>query len=305
VNGVQTPQPGSWYADRLAGAALALYPAAWRARYGDEVRVLLEDSGVDVRSIASLVWRAVPAWIWPARHLYDRPARMRASLATVLVAWTVSAGLAVVFVWLTQAQPTLQAVTLSGHPVIRWSYWVFDGAIVVSVLAFAVGGVPLWWRMLRTARRGHRRRDLAYLLSPLVVSVAYVTVVGVVVQFVRHPAAVRVYPRLNAVIDLANGNIGRWWFLALVVLGFAAAGGCTVGPGLALRRLRPHGRPVRVAVHMGAVDVTSTGVPTRRLIRVGAYGLRGEGREVAEAGLSPQDRDVVGDGAVAGGHRDR
>ena len=272
MNGVRTPQPGPWYADRLARAALALYPSAWRARYGDEVRVLLEDSGVDVRSIASLAWRAVPAWIWPARHLYDRPARMRASLATVLVAWTVLAGLAAVFVQLTQAQPTLQAVTLSGHPVFRWSYWVFDGAIVTSVLAVAVGGVPLWWRMLRTARRGHRRRDLAYLLSPLVVSVAYVTVVGVVVRLVCHPAAVRVYPRPNAVIDLANGNIGRWWFLALVVLGFAAAGACAVGPALALRRLRPHGREVRVAVHAAGLAAASMGLAGAASI-VAAIGL--------------------------------
>jgi hypothetical protein len=77
---------------RLARLALALYPAAWRARYGDEVLGLLADSGCGARQIASLAWRAIPARISPPRHPYDRPARMRASLASVLVAWAMLAG---------------------------------------------------------------------------------------------------------------------------------------------------------------------------------------------------------------------
>jgi len=80
----------------LARAMLALYPPAWRARYGDEVSALLEDSGAGPRTIASLAWHAAPAWIWPPGHLHDQPARIRASLTTVLAAWTALAGLAMV-----------------------------------------------------------------------------------------------------------------------------------------------------------------------------------------------------------------
>ena len=61
----------------LARAALALYPPSWRARYGDEVLALLEESGGGPAAVASLAWRALPAWFCPARHLHDRPARMR------------------------------------------------------------------------------------------------------------------------------------------------------------------------------------------------------------------------------------
>jgi hypothetical protein len=68
----------------MNGRQEGLYPPAWRARYRDEVRALLDDSGAGLRSAASLAWRAVPAWVRPPRHLHDRPARMRASLATVL-----------------------------------------------------------------------------------------------------------------------------------------------------------------------------------------------------------------------------
>jgi hypothetical protein len=48
--------------------------------------------------------RALPAWIWPPRHLYDGPARMRASLSTGLMAWSFLIGLGLVFAQLTQFQ---------------------------------------------------------------------------------------------------------------------------------------------------------------------------------------------------------
>jgi hypothetical protein len=50
-----------------ARAALGLYPPSWRARYGDEVQALLDESGGGLRAIASVAWRALPAWIWPPR----------------------------------------------------------------------------------------------------------------------------------------------------------------------------------------------------------------------------------------------
>jgi hypothetical protein len=106
----------------LAQAALALYPSAWRARYGDEVRALLEDSGAGPRDAASLAWHAAPAWAWPARQLHDRPGRMRASLAMAGVSWALLAGMAAVFEQLAQAQVSVQGLTLARHPVIQWSY---------------------------------------------------------------------------------------------------------------------------------------------------------------------------------------
>jgi hypothetical protein len=50
-----------------ARAALGLYPPSWRARYGDEVQALLDESGGGLRAIASVAWRALPAWIRPPR----------------------------------------------------------------------------------------------------------------------------------------------------------------------------------------------------------------------------------------------
>ena len=94
-----------------ARVALALYPPSWRARYGDEVRALLDESGGGARAVASLAWRALPAWIWPTPHLHDGPARMRASLATGLVSWSAWA-------WSSRSSPSCRA---TARPVIRWS----------------------------------------------------------------------------------------------------------------------------------------------------------------------------------------
>jgi hypothetical protein len=245
------PQARAPQGGRLARAALSLYPAAWRARYGEEVHALLDDSGTDLRTVASLAGQAVPAWVWPARHLYDRPARMRASLATVLVAWTALAGLALVFGQLTQAQGFRPA----GHPIVAWSYWVFDGAVLVSVLAAAAGGAPLWLLMLRRALREHRGRDIAYLLAPVVVPVGYLATRVDTLGLVRHPH-----------------GAGPWWFLAFVVGGFAAGGLFAAGPGLALRRLSPRGPAVGLAIRAAAVAAAAMGLAGAASI-VAAVGL--------------------------------
>ena len=251
MNAAPPPQAGSPGTSMLARAALALYPAAWRARYGDEVRALLDDSGAGPRTIASLAWQALPAWIWPARHLYDRPARMRASLATVLAAWTALAGLALVFTQLTQAQGLRPA----SHPVVQWSYWVFDGAILVSILAIAAGGLPLWLLMMRRARREHRQREIAYLLSPVVAPAVYLIILITTVRLI-HPA----------------DGVGPWWFLAFVLLGFAAGGISAAGPGLALRTLRPRGPAIKLAARAAAIAAA-------------AMSLAGAASIVAAAGL--------------------
>jgi hypothetical protein len=256
----------------LARAVLGLYPPAWRARYGDEVRALLEDSGAGARAGAGLAWHAVPAWACPPRHLHDRPGRVRASLATVGMAWALLADLAAVFVQLAQAQGSVQGLTLARHPVIQWSYWAFDGCLIVSVLAVAAGGVPLWLLMLRRARRARRRREVACLLAPAVVPAAYLVASFAVVGLVRGPGRPVVPWQSRSVVDLANGMVGLRWFLVLVVLGLAAAALSAAGPGLALRRLRPHGPAVVLAARAAVLAAVTMGLAGAASV-VAAVGL--------------------------------
>ncbi len=220
----------------LVRAALALYPPAWRARYCDEVRALLDESGGGPRAIASIAWRAVPAWIRPPEHLFDRPARMRSSLVTVLVAAAMLTGLGLVFAQLTQAQ----GYRPPGHPIVGWSYIVFDAALAVSALTAAAGGLPLWLLMLRSALRERRRRDLAYLLLPAIASAAYLATLRVVVGLVGGP-----------------DGVGPGWFLAVTLAGFAAAAVAAAGPGLALRRMQPRGPALRLAAVAAGLAATT------------------------------------------------
>jgi hypothetical protein len=277
MSATPVPRPGASWAGAVACGSLRLYPAAWRARYGDEVRALLEDSGADLRTIASLAWQAMLARIWPSRHLYDPPARMRASLATVGVAWTVLAGLAAVFASFTQAQPSLQQnLTGPRHLVIQWSFWVFDGAVGASLLAVAAGGLPLWLLMLHRARRQHRRREVAWLLAPAVVPAVYLCAASVTLSLVRHGTAPIQPPFAHSTtsfIDLANDNVGPWW---LMVLGFAAGLLAAAGPGLALHSLRPGGPGVTLAARAAGLAVAAMGVAGAASI-VAAAGLHAWG----------------------------
>ena len=214
----------------LARAALALYPPSWRARYGDEVRALLDDSGGGLAAVASVAWRAVPAWTCPPMH--DRPARMRSSLATALMAWSMLTGLGLVFAQLTQ----FQGFTAPGHPEVRWAYAVFDVSLALSALVAGFGGLPLWLLMLRRAWRERRPRDMVYLLLPLIAPAAYLAALIVTIRLVGG----------------AQG-VSQWWFLVVVLAGFAAAATAAAGPGLALRRLQPRGPALRVAAAAAGV----------------------------------------------------
>ena len=168
--------------------------------------------------VASVAWRALPAWFCPPRHLHDRPARMRASLATALLSWCVLAGLGLVLDQLTQTQD----LTMPGPAEVRTAFVVFHVTLVAWVLVVGLGGLPLWLLMLRRARREWRTRDTVYLLLPVLAPAAF----------------------LGAVI--ATGGAPE-----LTV--FAAAAIAAAGPGLALRRLQPQGPALRLAAAAGGV----------------------------------------------------
>ena len=235
----------------LTRAALALYPPSWRARYGDEVRALLDDSGGGLAAAASVAWRAVPAWVWPPRHLHDRPGRMRASLATALMAWSMLIGLGLVFAQLTQ----LQGFDAPGHPEVRWAYAVFDVTLALSVLVAGVGGLPLWLLMLRRAWREQRPRDAVYLLLPVIVPVAYLIALIMTVRLVGG----------------AQG-VSPGWFGVVTLAGFAAAATAAVGPGLALRRLQPRGPALRLAATAAGVAAAAMAVAAAAIV-VAVIGL--------------------------------
>jgi hypothetical protein len=232
--------PASGTGDRLAArAVLLLYPRAWRDRYGEEIRALLADTGCSVASIASLAWQALPAWVCPPRHLHDREARVRASLGTVLAAWSALTGIGIVFAQLTQ----LQGFGTHQNPLVPWSYRVFDAGLGLSVLAAAACGLPLWLQMLRQAHRERRSAETAWLSLAIAAPAAFIAVAGVALRIVHHPE-----------------GTGSRWFLGFAVLGFAMASLAAAGPIVALHRLRPRGPAVHLAAAGAAVAAVAVSV---------------------------------------------
>jgi hypothetical protein len=77
---------------RLARLALALYPLAYRHRYGEEMGALLEDQGATPRAVADLLRGAARAHLRPqpglAREL-DPDDRLKLGLSSTLLAWVV------------------------------------------------------------------------------------------------------------------------------------------------------------------------------------------------------------------------
>ena len=229
--------------------ALALYPPSWRARYADEVQALLEQNNNSSRDVASLAWRALPAWIRPPAHLYDRPARMRASLSTGLLSWSFLTGLGLVFAQLAQ----FQGYRPAGHPIINASYLVFDVALALSATAAGLGGLPLWLVMLRRAHRERRRRDVACLLLPIAAPAAFLA-------------------GLSITARLLGGADGHWWVGIVILAGFGFAAAAAAGPGVAMRRLKPRGPALRLAAAAGAV-AAGAGVVAAAAIAVAVTGL--------------------------------
>jgi hypothetical protein len=227
MTGMSTPparRPGK---ARLARAALLLYPPAWRARYGTEVLALLDDTGGGLAAAMGVGCRAIPAWIWPPRQLHDTDERVRASLGTVLTAGAMLAGVCLVFAQLTQ----FQGFRAHGSPIVVGSYAIFDVAMAACAFVAAAGGLPLWLLMLRRARREHRVRETACLMLPIVAPGAYLLTLATSVRLLRGP-----------------DGVSGWVFLAFTLLGFGAAALACAGPILAMRRQRPRGPAVQLAV---------------------------------------------------------
>jgi len=79
---------------RLARLALALYPLAYRRRYGEEMEALVEDTGASPRAVADLARGAVRAHLRPEPALADavgRDDRLRLGISAVLLCWVLFA----------------------------------------------------------------------------------------------------------------------------------------------------------------------------------------------------------------------
>ena len=147
---------------RAAGSLIALYPPAWRTRYGEEFLAFLESRSVTPRETLNVVGCA----------LYERVrslgvykmSKQQYSLVLMAYAYLTAIAAGLNLYWTVDDTPLVDA--MRAHPAL-FACWNLVAAGSLAALAAAVAlGVPALWAMIRFARTAGRRDILARLAAP-------------------------------------------------------------------------------------------------------------------------------------------
>jgi hypothetical protein len=150
---------------------LLAYPPDWRARYGDELDLLvrdLRDGGRGpVPMAVDLLRGAAAAWCRTRRGFFMSE-RSRNALITVLWSWVAYAATAAWFghdlgIYPNRAAARQIAVA---HPVVPDAYHVLYAVGVVGLAATAIAAVPFAIDAARCARAHHSNRTFALMAVP-------------------------------------------------------------------------------------------------------------------------------------------
>lgn len=216
---------------RRARIVLRLYPRAWRERYREECEALLDDHGVDARTLADMVRGALDA---RTRDLAGAPAerRQRTALAACLWAATASAASVAGFAKMAEYDDFTRAAARHA-PVAAARDLIFAGAAIVALAVCAAGLVvaAALWRDLRGGSHAELLRPLAALAG----AAAVLALALVLLVVFAHTASPRPPhdPRNLAVV-------GAWLAVSAVAVavGLVAAGGIVLRVTLDARALR-------------------------------------------------------------------
>jgi hypothetical protein len=167
---------------RLARLALALYPLAYRRRYGDEMAALVEDQGASPRAVADLARGALGAHLRPEPALADsigREDRMRLGISAVLLSWLLVAAAIFAFAKTTEG-PAFRAAA-SAHPLLGAAHTALGVFASLASVAFLLGAAPLVAIALAQAGRQREVRRAALAAAGCVVALIVATAAVVLV----------------------------------------------------------------------------------------------------------------------------
>jgi MFS family permease len=170
----------------LARLALGLYPLAFRRRYGDELRALLDQAPVRVLTVLDLVRGALAAHLRPAGEtgLVDPADRVRASASGVLACWVVFAAAGFGF-YKTTEDASFSAAG-HAHRLLGDAHASVQALALVASAAVLLGALPLIITAVVHARRQPRLRLLVSLPALAVTLFAGLTAVLVLVAHATH-----------------------------------------------------------------------------------------------------------------------
>lgn len=139
---------------RLARATLALYPLAFRRRYGDEMLALVEDSPPSSRATFDLLWGAAIAHVRPSVGIsaaLSPEDRLRGTSSGVLACWIAFAAGGFGFYKTTEDHPFSKAG--DAHLAVGGAHTAIQILAVIASIAVIAGALPLVVPALRQARR--------------------------------------------------------------------------------------------------------------------------------------------------------
>lgn len=144
---------------------LSLYPASWRARYGEEFAALLENCPLTFTTFADVVLGALDAHIAPQDTtgrilaMINQPRRTAIAVFSAYILY-VLAGIG--FQKMSEYDDFFDAART--YSLIGTGYTILSAGAIISLLAVLAGGLPLAFAALRFAW-ANRRWDIPLLLS--------------------------------------------------------------------------------------------------------------------------------------------
>lgn len=154
---------------RGVGLLLRLYPAAWRARYQDELEAVLEQHTITFATIVDLLWGALDARLDPAftsKRMFRPMSRLRVSAVALFLTFAAFILGYGAFTRLTDPRaPFLDAAQT--HPDLLIALNVITAATALGLLALAFGGVPIVLDIALQAWRERAWRTLVFLALPV------------------------------------------------------------------------------------------------------------------------------------------
>ena len=194
---------------KIASFLLYLYPRAWRARYGDEWRALLERQPASPARVFDVVHGAIDARLHPHVATGRRPSTLSRVRAAAIAIFCAYAGFVLAYGFLQKLadpQAPFDAVA-AAHGEVGVAFTAIVAGAVVALLAILVSGVPIGYAIVVHAIVA-RRRDILSLCAVPLVAVAALAVWTLLVARFLFPADHRSFVPTPLTVTLALSWIG-------------------------------------------------------------------------------------------------
>jgi hypothetical protein len=210
---------------RLGCALLELYPRAYRRRYGEELRAVIEQQPVTIATLFDLMLGALDAHFAPGGLVASPPSRIRGAISASLTLWLAVIAVGAGFAKATEDVPFRTAE--AAHPLLGGARIAVVVLAVIAAAIVVITGAPIALSILRQAWRERSPSLRRAVLIPLLGIALFALATGGLVLVAHHVHG--------------NGSVlGHVAFLIWIGFAVVIAGACALGARVAIERARLH-----------------------------------------------------------------